>query len=217
MDGKKILVLSTAFAALVAICIGAVYRWTREPDAIVLETVGFPSIGNSLAKVEVVVIEDLRCCNCREFTARIFPQIQERYIATGEIRFTIVPVAFISGSKPIANAALEVYKHSADRFFAFIEEVLPLCQSERIHESELLRIAEKVGGIDLAKLENCIRSDCHYWELDRNLEWAQAIMGKDFGTPALYVNGRQTSTRSFHVVQQKIDQLLHGTELNEKR
>ncbi len=209
MERKKILVLSTAAAALAVMCLGSVYQYFREPDAIVLETVGFPSIGSSKAKIEVVVIEDLRCCNCKEFTSQVFPHIQDRYIASGDVRFTIVPVAFISGSKPLANAALEVYRISPDHFFAYIEQILPLCESSEISANDLLRIAEKIGGIDLAQLENCILSDCHYWELDKNLEWAQAVMGKNFGTPALYVNGKPTSTRSFHAVQQRIDQVLN--------
>lgn len=211
MERKKILVLSTAAAAIVILLLLAVHQWTQEPDSIVLETVGFPSIGSSTAKVEVVVIEDFRCCNCREFTANVFPQIQERYIKTGEVRFTIVPVAFISGSKPIANAALEVYRLASNRFFAYIEEILPLCKLDNLETKELLRIAQKVGGIDLSQLESCVRSDCHYWELDKNLEWAKTVMGKGFGTPALYVNGRLTSTRSFHAVQQRIDQILNET------
>jgi len=211
MERRKILVLCTGAAALVLICFGALYQLTREPDAIVLETVGFPSIGSRLAKVEVVVIEDFRCCNCKEFTEQVFPQIQTRYIESGEVRFTIVPVAFIPGSAPIANAALEVYNSSPDRFFAYIQEVLPRCQSTPLDGKILLQIAEKVGGIDLVQLENCIKSDCHYWELEKNLQWAHAIMGKDFGTPALYVNGKHTSTRSFHAVQERIDQILHET------
>jgi|SRR5579872_217831 len=209
MEKRKILVLSTAVFAMAVLFIAAVYQWSREPDSIVLETVGFPSVGSSSAKVEVVVIEDFRCCNCREFTANVFPQIQKRYIDTGEARFTVVPVAFISGSKPIANAALEVYKIASNRFFAFIEELLPLCKFDNLEGKDLLRIAQKVGGIDLSQLENCIRSDCHYWELEKNLEWAKTVMGKSFGTPALYVNGRLTSTRSFQAVQQRIDQILN--------
>ncbi len=209
MERRKILVLSTAATAALFLIVGAVFHFFKEPDTVVLETIGFPSFGNRSAKIEVVIIEDFRCCNCREFTERVFPQIEARYIESGQVRFTIVPVAFITGSKPIANAALDVYRNSPDRFFPYIKEILPYCQSNEFTTSALLQTAQKVGGIDLTKLEQCIQTNCHYWELEKNLEWAQAVMGKDFGTPALYVNGKPTSTRSFEAVQSRIDQMLH--------
>lgn len=212
MERKKILVLSTAAAAIFFLIIGAVYHFSKEPDTVVLETIGFPSFGNRAAKIEVVIIEDFRCCNCKEFTERVFPQIEARYIESGQVRFTIVPVAFIAGSKPIANAALDVYCNSPERFFAYVKEILPRCQSNEIPSSTLLQIAKMVGGIDLAQLENCMQTNCHYWELEKNLQWAQAVMGKDFGTPALYVNGKPTSTRSFEAVQSRIDQILNEVQ-----
>lgn len=211
MQLKKVLVLSTAACGLAVLLFGGIYQSFQNSKPVVLETVGFPSIGNRAAKVEVVVIEDFLCCNCKEFTLRVFPQIQSRYIEPGEVRFTIVPVAFIAGSKPIANAALEVFWNAPDRFFPFVEEILPHCQAEKFEGVSLIQIAEKVGGIDLVRLQECIDSDCHYWELEKNLQWAQAVMGKDFGTPALYVNGKPTSTRTFELVQERIEQVLHET------
>ena len=83
MNMKKTLVLSTAAIGLAVLLFGAVYESFQDSKPIVLETVGFPSIGNRTAKVEVVVIEDFLCSNCKEFTQHVFPQIQTRYIEPG--------------------------------------------------------------------------------------------------------------------------------------
>lgn len=210
MEPRKALVLATAAAAFVIFSGGAAYQFFRAPDSILIETKGYPTLGKAQAKVEVVVIEDFRCYHCREFSKKIFPQIRDRYIASGSVRYTVVPVAFLSGSKPIANAALEVNLRSPDRFFSYLQEIFLYSQERAINEKKLLEIAQKVGGIDLMQLKACIESKCHYDELDKNLQWAKSIMGKDFVTPAVYVNGVPTSSVSFPAIQARIDQILKG-------
>jgi protein-disulfide isomerase len=202
---RQILVLATALSAFLIIGIGIVYQLIVLPPAKHVETKGSPGVGKKTAVIEMVLFEDFCCAGCRLFHKEVFPRIKEKYINKGVVRFTIVPLAFLPGSKSLANAALEVYKIAPDRFFAYVHELSE--ETAGAANSRLLRLGKKVGGINLEKLDSCLKIGCHYQELNKNLEAARELMGRNFGTPALYVNGILTSTVSFEAVETRIEQL----------
>ncbi len=206
MDLRKKLLLSTLSAAFLIFSVAAVSQIYRKNSAFVGRTIGFPSIGKSSAPIEIVLIEDFQCKNCRAFSQKIIPKIQEKYVKSGKVRFTLVPVSFLAGSQAIANAALEVHQQNPGKFFVFLKSLLS--HEGEIKSADLVRLARRMGGIDLAKLERCIENGCHNQELAKNLEWATGIMGSQFRTPALYVNGEPGSTYSFEAVQYHIEQKL---------
>lgn len=214
MEKRKFHVLVTAAAAFLLLLSGAVYEGFRVPKAVRLDIAGHPTIGNVSAKIEMILFEDFRCSHCCTFSREIFPQINSKYIATGDARYTIVPLAFLKGSKPIANAALSVFRYSPNSFIAFLDQIATRCQSgEVLNERSLLGIAKGVGGINLGKLQECLDTQCYNHELEKNLQMAHKIMGKNFGTPSLYVNGVLTSTVSFRAIQTRIDSLTNVKEL----
>lgn len=201
MDGRKTLVLATALFSLLSLGGTYIYHSNRMPSAIVIDTKGHPSIGKG--KIELVVFEDFLCKNCRMFSERIFPKLTTLYIETGRVRLTVIPLSFIKESKPLANAALAVYRHAPDRFLSFVQELFKTHASNRY---EILEAARKVGGIDLSHLADCIDFHLYDDEIDENLNWAKEILGNRFGTPALFVDGVPTSTESFEEIVNRIDQ-----------
>lgn len=209
MEQRKVAVLTTALAAFALLSSASLlYHNFRAPMAIVLETSRYPSFGNPSAKVHVVIIEDFNCKGCRKFMQEVYPKIQANYVSQGQVRYTVVPVAFLSGSKPIANAALEVYRRSPDRFMPFVEGIFVDAEHLEMNERALIRIARRVGGIDLERLHRCMETRCHYAELDQNLAWAQGVMGRQFTTPAVYVNGVSTSPSSYSAIKEQIEEIL---------
>lgn len=207
MDRNKSLVLYTLAASLLVFSMASVYQTMyTKPAPIVLNTNGFLSVGKPSAPVEVVLIEDFRCTNCLKFSRTIMPKIQSEYIKKGTVKFVLVPVSFLAGSQAVANAALEVYKQNPERFFAFFEAILH--EEKELKIAELVRIAKRIGGIDLIKLHQCIEKGCHEKELDQNLAWARNIMGLNFRTPAIYINGSPGSTFSYEAIQYQIKETL---------
>lgn len=206
MEGRKALVISTVAAALLIFSVAAVVQTVRSHSVVVMRTIGFPSIGKASAPIEIVLIEDFQCKNCRAFSQKIIPKIQEKYIKSGKVRFTLVPVSFLAGSQMIANAALEVHQQNPGKFFPFLKALLN--HEGEVKAADLIRLARRIGGVDLGKLEKCIQNGCHNQELAKNLEWAIGIMGSQFRTPALYVNGAPGSTYSFEAIQYQVDQIL---------
>ncbi len=208
MEQRKILVLATLFLAVGAF-IGAAYQDSLQlPAPLVLTTTGFPTTGNPAATVEIAVFEDFRCHNCRAFNEKQVPQLEAQYVATGKARYTMVPLAFMRGSKPMANAALAVYHSTPDRFFPYAKELFLFPEGKKVTDTALLEIAQKVGGINLANLQKALETRKYYAELRENLEWAQGILGKDFRTPALYINGIPTPTASYDLIQMRIEHML---------
>lgn len=206
MDKNKALLFATIIAAFAVFSTATLIQIVRRASPIAIQTQGFPSIGKAAAPVEVVLIEDFQCKNCRSFSKKVLPKLQSKYVKEGKVRFVLVPVSFLTGSQAIANAVLEVYHQNPRQFFPYLKDVL--IHEGEVKVSDLLRLANRVQGIDMEKLRSCIENGCHNQELEKNLGWAQRVMGSQFRTPALYVNGAAGSTYSFEAIQYQIDLIL---------
>lgn len=207
---QQLLVIVTAVASMLLIAIGVIYESSFSTPTKKLMTEGHPHIGYLDAKIEVILVEDLRCKACYYFFEDVFPQIYEKYIKTGQAVCVFVPVSFLNGSRPLGNAAIAVYHIAPDRFMDYVHEVFEyfnLRESNGLEKKDLLMLAERVGGIDLDQLAECIESNRYAAQLDQNFDWAKSIMGNRFGTPALYINGIRTSTASFDSFTAQVEKL----------
>ncbi len=206
MGSKKFLFLATLTLFLSIFGIATLVHTVKTSSPIKMQTDSFPSWGKKAAPIEVVLIEDFQCKNCRAFSGKILPELQKKYIASGSVRLTLVPVSFLAGSQSIANALLEVHAQNPRQFFPYLKDILR--HDGDIKTGDLIRLAKRLNGIDLIKLQTCIERRCHDEELKKNLTWAQDVMGSGFRTPALYVNGAVGSTYSFEAIQYQIEQIL---------
>ncbi len=206
MEARKALLIGTLTVSLSFFGMAAFFQVVKQNMPVAMETKGFPSIGKASAPVEVVLIEDFQCKTCRAFSKKILPKLQKQYVKDGTVRFTLVPVSFLSGSQTIANALLEVYRQVPRQFFLYLKDILN--HEGELKEADLLRLARRVRGIRLEELQSCIEKGCHNQQLERNLTWAQGIMGSGFRTPALFVNGAIGSTYSYEAIQYQIDLIL---------
>lgn len=205
MEAKKTLIWGTLAAALLILGGAVVFRENPKP-LVVKESEGFLTMGKQGAPVEIVLIEDFQCRNCRVFSQKVLPKIRDEYVKTGKARFTLVPVSFLTGSHTIANAVLEVYRQKPAFFYEYLNEVLS--HESEVQVSDLVRIARRMGGINLAKLQQCVEMGCHKEELEENLKWARKVMGAQFKTPSLYINGDPGSTYSFEAIQYQINHVF---------
>lgn len=164
----------------------------------------YPCIGKPDANVEILIFEDFLCSGCYKFHRDIFPKVYSRYVESGDARFMVVPLGFLEGSKPLANAALAVYKLSPDRFLEYSTSLFQRFESQKVEgavEDILLDVAINVGDIDLKELKRAIKTRVYYEEVDRNLDWARTVMGNRFRLPAVYVNGIAGSTRDLEELE----------------
>lgn len=202
MEGRKILVLATAVIAIGFLTGSAICYSNQESSQVAFEDKRFPTIGSG--SIEMVAFEDFRCGTCRTYSEKVFPQIVSHFILSGRVRYTFVPLAFMKDSKPLANAALGVYRQAPDRFFAFVHELFKI---EWVTFEAIFESAKRVGGIDLDLLSQCMEQKTYYQELDENLDWAKKQTGNRFGTPMLLINGVPVSTQSFQKIADRIREI----------
>lgn len=209
---KQILVVATVSLALLALGIGFFGRGQSAVNPAALEIPNCPIFGEKDAPIQMVLFEDLRCIGCREFNLEVLPSIQTKYIESGLARFTIVPLAFLPGSKPLGNAVLAVNQIAPDRVASYVHALSQETMeghSEAALQQRLMNVAKAIGGIDLLEFKSCVMTDCHYDKLDKNFAIAKKIMGSDFATPTLYINGAPIITNSFRLIEAKVEQLLN--------
>lgn len=202
-----------SFIILVSIFIYFYHRhaaFKKLPDAVIINTVNQPSIGNPNASIRIVAFEDLKCVNCARYNNTLFHSIKKDYIDTGKANYTLINLAFIPGSIPAANAARCVYQQSAPLFFHYIEAIFknqPPEDQDWATIPTLLTFAAEVKGIDTDKLATCMINNAttNTDFIADNLKLASSLM-KPVSTPAVYVNGvivRPLSKEQFeHVIQQ---------------
>lgn len=157
------------------------------------------------------MIEDFRCEGCRHFSLEILSEIQSNYVENGIAKYTIIPVAFLEGSKLLANAALAVFEQTPAQFFPFVQT---LFQEFKEYESDsrvkkkLYALVAQLNGIDDAQFRYCMEKGCYYDAIDENLARARELMGNDFGTPSLFVNGILTPSHSYEAIKKRIEAIL---------
>jgi protein-disulfide isomerase len=95
-----------------------------EPWATVPITpfLGQPTLGDPNAPVEVIEYASTTCGHCRAFHEEVFPQLKEKYIDTGKIRF--VWVVMPTPPAPISAAGAAIARCAGeDKFFAVIDDL----------------------------------------------------------------------------------------------
>lgn len=205
---RLLVVATSAFFLLASI---AVVLFTPS-ETQVIDTQGHPTLGSAKAPVEVVIFEDLKCVWCAHFSKEVLPQLKKKYIDTGKIRYTIILLAFLPGSKPAGNAALEVYRQNSKLFFPFVDAIYanqPPEDENWAKDDVLKGFASKVPGIDVPKMIGCMKMGTYNKKLEENFEFAKEVMKDQFGTPTIYINGNRVEELDYEAVSMHIEEALY--------
>lgn len=208
MKGKKRLVLST----LAIFCLGlgslGLLRAILVPGPVAIISEKYPAIGYDHAKIEVVVFEDFLCHTCKYFTMEVFPAIESTYVEQGLAKYVMVPLAFSSRSKEIANAALSVFHQAPHYYFPYVRELFLRFSDSNLELKDLVKAASKFKGVDLSLFENDVKTGRYDKELDENLQLAKRAMKRNLRTPAVFINGFQMPGISFESISTQIEEIL---------
>jgi protein-disulfide isomerase len=150
-------------------------------------------IGSDSAPVEIAEYSDFECPYCARFAILTLPDIQQRLVATGRIRWRFMhfPLDGHLKSPPAHLAA--ACANEQGRFWQ-MHDAIYASQADwvasRRPERVLRGLAERLG-LDMAQFDGCV-SERRQWGAvlaDRRLGDSLAVTG----TPTLFVNGRQLS------------------------
>ncbi|MFN8510403.1 MAG: thioredoxin domain-containing protein [Deinococcaceae bacterium] len=169
-----------------------------------------PTLGEPTAKIQVTVFEDFKCPNCKRYGEQVFPQMRDKYINTGKIRYTFLNYPFLAAdSKIAALAAMCVHKEDPTHFWEYEEIIFRAQKDEKeawVTPEYLTQIAENVSGLDTQKLKQCIADKRYEKEVDADKALLEQLLPPDqLGTPAVFVNGKKVDARA-------IDDFLNAVE-----
>ena len=162
-----------------------------------IDVSGQPMEGSKDAKVTVVAFEDFKCPVCKAYDTTIVPQIEQKYVSTGKIKYYFVNFPFIGqDSTTAANAGECVAEQSPAAFFDYVH-ILYRAQKEETTEwatpSYLKELGQTLQGVDMTKFAACVDGNSH---VDRvNADKALATKLSVTFTPSVFVNGKLAGQR----------------------
>lgn len=222
MPLKRLSIVTFSLFLLIFI-FGSYLNKKNLPDAIVVKFEDQPTIGYPKAKVHVVVFEEPKCVNCRDYTNKLYPQIKKNFIDTNKITYTVIPVSFLPGSMPAAVALLCVYNADAefpnhDLFFKYLDYIYanqPDEHTDWVTTEKMVEFAKAASpAIELDKLAACIDKETYRVQVEKNNAYGRSIMKGQLSTPTIYINGIKVEGLDYSTVENLIHELLEKEGVN---
>lgn len=169
-----------------------------ETTALTIQTDNQPTIGYPKAHVQVVALLEPKCPDSKKYNNNVFPKIEEEFINTNKIRYTVIPVSFLPHSMPASLALLCVYNQdseypNADLFFKYLNLIYKEQPPERddwATVEKLQQFASKTSpAIRLDQLKNCIEKEHFRIDIEKNTAYGNRLMNKHLSTPTIFVDG----------------------------
>lgn len=143
-----------------------------------------PILGNKDATT-LIVFEDFKCKECKEFNEKIKPKIINEYVDKGTLRYVYKDYAPNPESINLALAAR--CSQQQDKFWEYHNLLFKNQDKGNFdNKDNLIRYADEIG-IDTEKFENCITSREYVLEIVNNLKTAEKI---GINKSSFFINGR---------------------------
>ncbi len=219
---RKALVSATALFFFVCLGLMVHKKHTLLPPKSHIPTnaKNFPTIGNPYAPINITVFEEPSCSACAEFSTEVFPLIKKHYIDTGEVSFTLIPVCFIRGSKPAAQALYCIYHHDArhpdiQAYMEYFHRLLIYPKKEGSYWAEphvLTKLAEGLKtnsgrSINAKGLEQCVASGNYLEQIKKNNIYGSQVLGGQLATPTAVVGDYLIEDPTFDEIERVIRQI----------
>ncbi len=155
---------------------------------------GEPFKGEPAAKVAIIEYADFQCPFCRRFEHEVYPQLREKYVSTGKLKYfhRDMPLPFHQGAMPAARAA-----HCASdqgKFWEMHDTLLGDAAS--LTSADIDERAAKLG-LDVPQLEQCISSDRFADIIQRSVTEANDM--RISGTPTFIIGTLDTEGKLMSV------------------
>lgn len=169
-------------------------------------------MGSVDAPVTVVEYASVTCPHCAAFHETVFPEIKEKYIDTGKVKFIFrefptPPAEFSYIGSVLARCAAE--KNGSDAYFAVVGT---LFRTQRTWifgdnpKAELLKVAGQVG-MDEAAFDACLKRQDLIDQINARVEEGSEKYSIT-GTPSFIVNGEKATARTTEDFEKLLDEKL---------
>ena len=212
--GRKTLIFSTI---VILVFFGLIFYFSPTQVKHKVNTESQVTLGSPSAKVNVIVFEEFTCAQCKRFHNETMRQLHLRYVDTGKVKLTLIPVAYLDTSIPAFSAACCISKQGDGHLKAFLDHVFSLRDDEISTQSSRQLVASyamKQINFAFAEVAECIKSDSVEQSRERTLVLAHSIYKDDVHMPTVLVNGRLVSPVDKQSLFATIESELKGTRIN---
>ncbi len=148
-----------------------------------------PFLGNPDAKVVVVEYADFQCPFCKRFQDTVWPELKQKYVDTGIVKFVYYDYAFLGlESKQASQAAYCAYDQG--KFWEYHDLLYKEQEGENegtFSNSKLLAIADSLQ-LDHVVFATCFNNTEHLGTIESQTSVAKK--SGISGTPAITINGK---------------------------
>lgn len=159
-----------------------------------IDVTGQPSLGEKDAPVTIVEFGDFKCPSCKTWGERIYPELVNDYIETGQVKFSFVNVLFHGEESILASIAAEsVYERNPDSYWAFHQALFD-AQPDENHDGlwvtpeKILQIASNYSEIDQSLLKTDMEQEATMESVKVD-EYLVEEAGVSM-TPSIVINGK---------------------------
>ena len=146
-------------------------------------------LGSADAPVTIIEYASLTCSHCADFENTTYPQLKQRYIETGKVRYILREFPL----DPLAEGASMLSRCAGEGKYYPMVEALFAKQKEWAFAKDpippLLAIAKQTGGFTEQSFEQCLSNQA----LLDNIRAVRQRASEKFGvnsTPTFFVNGK---------------------------
>lgn len=151
------------------------------------------AIGSADAPITIVEWSDYQCPYCAQAATEAFPQLREKYIDTGQVRYIAkdFPLSGHPQSNPVAEYVNCAINQDEEMYWALRELVFGRQREWSGTRNFLDRIRAYAAevGLDGDAMESCFRAATMREQIQ--VTRREGLAMNITGTPALFVNGQQ--------------------------
>jgi len=191
-------------AAVVAALIGGVAYWWATSNATVMTETGDVAVeelmapgpledialGKADAPYTIVEYASMTCPHCAQFHKVVLPEIQEKYIDTGQARLILREFP-LDG---LAMAAFMLARCAGpDRYYPMVGALFETQETWAVPGTdgkEKLRLIAKQAGFSNEQFEQCLADKALFDKIAETRKIAHEKFGVD-STPSFFVNGKR--------------------------
>jgi protein-disulfide isomerase len=167
---------------------------------------GEEAMGSDKAPVTIIEYASMTCPHCAHFALNTFPELKEKYIDTGKVRFILREFPF----DPVAAGAFMLARCAGkDKFFPLVDLLFRTQQTWAVDEPLKPMLATvKQAGFTEQSFHECLANQ----KVLDGIEWVRKRATDKFkvdSTPTFFINGQKyTGAMSFEDMQKLIDPLV---------
>lgn len=144
-------------------------------------------LGDKKAKVTVIEYASMTCSHCADFHKNAYPEVKEKYIDTGKIKFVFRSFPL---DEPALRASMLAYCSGPDRFYKFIDVMFTTQPNWALSKNylEVLANIGKLGGVSGNEFDKCMANNVLEKKIMQGKFDATTTLSVR-ATPTFFING----------------------------